>query len=237
MTQERVLLTREQQEEALRQAHEAAASSDPIGMVEALHQSYALDGLTRLVKRKWNAIPLDEVQFIIAGAVDVLYKDIESGKRIINLVAYLYKIADHRAHQYNDTRQREHEGNVDLEYRLTNARLPQEDVSEEELEDDELDYIEKRAQAIAIARRLIPTLGQKNIRDVMTLIIEAIEIGREDLPSDEIADTLDLVPATVRQLRHRGFKRLAQRARDEGITDRKINFARLGFDEDPRTGE
>jgi DNA-directed RNA polymerase specialized sigma24 family protein len=45
------------------------------------------------------------VELIIAEAVDILYEAIRKGKKVSNLVAYLWKTSDHKACDYYRTQQ------------------------------------------------------------------------------------------------------------------------------------
>jgi DNA-directed RNA polymerase specialized sigma24 family protein len=208
----------------------AASNQDPIGMLEELYRAHALDGLARVLHSKWPDIPTDELNFIIATAVDVLYRNVKAGEKILNIGAYLYKTSNLKAHQYNATMRREQSVVKDLKYRSTGDLDPQTVVEEApEADGEDENYESKRARACSIAKSLLPQLGQKNIQDVMRVIIEAVEAGREDISNVEIAEILGLSNVTIRQLRKRGFERLTERARSAGILQRGIEF--VGFED------
>lgn len=236
MKNERTLLMREQQDEALQQAKEAAAAGDSRGMVEALHRSCALDGLIRLLRNKWPSL-YDEAEFIVAEAVDVLYQAIGRGEKILNIAGYLFKVSDRKAYDYDRVRQGEETFDPENPKHaiasssslMANQHLEREGLGDP---DDELDFEEKRRRAIAIARTLIPRLGQQNVQAVMAFVIDAVESGREDLRDGEIAEALGLSLDTVRQSKSRGFRRLARIARDERLTIRDIAIAGLERDGD-----
>lgn len=230
----RRLTTEERQADALHRAQEAAVASDPVSMVDALYESYALDGLTRRMRSKWHGIPADEIDFIVASAVDVLYEGVKDGEKILNIMAYLYKVVTNKAHQYYDVKRREAAAVEGFHYLSSQKQDSSEGsrrISTDE-EEEELGYEERRTRACRLAKTLVPKLGQKNIQDVMMLIIEAVEVGRDDIPSTEIAEILALPAATVRQLRKRGFERLTQRAREAGVMEQDINFVNLDSDDD-----
>lgn len=172
-------ITKEQQQDLLARAKEAAASGDPRKMLEYLYCSGILDGLTRQITRKWRSLSREEVRDILAEAVDILYGAIRDGKKVLNLVAYLWKTSDHKACDYYRARQNE-------KY-LTPDKLEHIADPSSELEDDfdrstkELDWEEKRSQAIAIARSLIPRLGQHNVQKVMAYILDALETDCVDI--------------------------------------------------------
>jgi hypothetical protein len=52
----------------------------------------------------------------------------------------------------------------------------------------------------------------------MTIVIDAVEHGIQDLPPDAIGNALGLSASAVRSLLSRGFERLEREARREGIT-------------------
>jgi hypothetical protein len=210
--------TAEEQEALLREANRAASAGDPVAMVHALYNSYALDGIARYIRLKWESIPLDETRFIIASALDVLFAAVQRGEKVRNIIAYLYKVSDNKAHQYHDAKKREQNLADHLEYTLPKSQPPYELCDpESQLGEVQLDWEEKRARAIGIARELIPQPGQENVRNVMTLIIDAVAAGREDISNQEISDILGLPLPTVRTLRHRGFKRLTRIAQDMNL--------------------
>ncbi len=145
-------------------------------------------------------------------------------------MAFLWKVSDRKANDYYQARQREKALVDDLKHNATAIGSFENPDQEEPVE--EMEWDEKRAQAITRARDLLPKLGQKNIQDVMSLVIDAVEAGREDLPSREIAEALGLQPATVRTLKMRGFERLARVAREEGLVGQEFDFANLESEEE-----
>jgi len=227
---EGIPIAQKQQAEALRRATEAAIVGDPRGMVEALYQSGAFDGLTRRIGHKWNFLSTHkEVDYIIGQAVDVLYRDVSSGKKISNIVAFLYKVANNKANDYWQIWQREHETPLDLEY-------PSYTLLDSLAEEQERDR--KKERAISIARSLLPQLGQQNLRAVMSYLLEAVAMGYEDVSNEEIAEALGLSLDTVRQSLSRGFQRLERKAKEAGLTDQNFDFisARGEIDEDLTKG-
>lgn len=215
------------QDELLQKAKEAAASGDPRGMVEALYQSFALDSLARWLRGKWPTLPHDDVDFAVAEAVDVLYQAVGRGEKVFKIVAYLWKVSDRKAGEHY--RIRVHEIAFDPE-ELERVGSRSSGVSEGS--DEELDWEERRGRAIAIARSLIPRLGQSSIRAVMSYVIDAVEAGCEDLPSREIAEALGLSDDTVRQSLSRGFRKLARIVREEGLADQELDFGRISSEKE-----
>lgn len=222
-------ITKEQQEQFLRLANEVAAVGDPRRMLEALHRSGVLDGLTRRIALKWNSLSNDEVGDIVAEAVDILYVAIRDRKKVSNLVAYLWKTSDHKACDYYRTQQKNRKT-------LTSDELEQIPDSSTEHEDaldsstQELDWEEKRSQVIAIVRSLLPRLGQHNVQNVMTCILDALAADCMDISSAEIAEALGLTLDVVRQSKKRGFDRLERIVREEGLAAQVRDVAHLKRD-------
>ncbi len=194
----------------VRAARDTAAAGDPIGMLEALHKSHILDGLARYVSHLWGKhLDRDDIHTIIGRAVDAFYERVSNGERIREPKAYLYRTSLNLAYDENQRKIR----HVPLgdAHGVEDARadVPQgQPIPREKL----------RERALAIARGLLPRLGQENIRRVMKYVFEAIEKGVEDVPRREIAEALGLSEVTVRQCLHRGFRRLKRAAREQGIT-------------------
>ncbi|MBD2771300.1 RNA polymerase sigma factor [Iningainema tapete] len=221
-------ITEEQQKELLTRAKEAAASGEPGKMLEFLHRSFVLDGLTRRIALKWRSLSRDEVDDIVAKAVDILYEAIRDGKKVSKLVPYLLKTCEHKACDYYRTRQNEKPVTPDdLEHIADQSS---------ELEDDfdrstkELDWEEKRSRAIAIARSLIPRLGQHNVQKVMNYILDALSVDCVDISNAEIAEALGLSLDVVRQSKHRGFQRLERIVREEGLAAQMSDVVNLKRD-------
>lgn len=221
-------ITKEQQQELLAKAKEAAISGDAGTMLGALYQSGVLDGLTRQIASKWRSLSLDEIGDIVAEAVDIIYVAIRSGKKVLNLVAYLWKTSDHKACDYYRIRQNQRF--------LTSDDLERIPDQSSELEDDfdsstqEVDWEEKRSRVIALVRSLLPRLGQQNIENVMAYILDALEADCVDISNKEIAEALGLSSDTVRQSKHRGFQRLERIVREEGLAAQVKDVANLKRD-------
>lgn len=197
-------------------------------MLEFLHRSFTLDGLTRQIASKWRSLSRDEVSDIVAEAVDVLYAAIRNGKKVSNLVAYLWKTSDHKACDYYRTQQNHRP--------LTPDHLEHVADQSSEFEDDvdictkELDWEEKRPRVIAIVRSLLPRLGHHKAQAVMAYILDALDADCMDISNAEIAETLGLSLDVVRQSKSRGFKRLERIVRDEGLAAQVSDVANLRRD-------
>jgi len=72
-----------------------------------------------------------------------------------------------------------------------------------------------RREAIRVARRFLPKLGQDRIVRVMEMIIDGVE-AQVHVSNEEIADALGLSNDVVRKSRERGFTRLRARVQEAG---------------------
>ena len=70
---------------------------------------------------------------------------------------------------------------------------------------------------IRIARELLPKVGEGQVRDVMELLIDAVEDGLPDLPPSDIAKALGIKENAARALLSRGTKRLRRLAEERGV--------------------
>ncbi|BAZ38801.1 hypothetical protein NIES4101_47460 [Calothrix sp. NIES-4101] len=221
-------ITKEQQDKLLTQAKQAAISGDPRKMLEYLYLSRALDGLTRQIASKWRSLSCDEIHDILAEAVDILYVAIRDRKKVNNLVAYLFKTFDYKACNYYRARQNQIPLSPDeLE------QIPDKSTEVEKNFDNstkELGWENKKPQAIAIARSLLPKLGQYNIQNVMAYIFDALEADCMDISNAEIAEALGLSIDVVRKSKSRGFYRLKRIVRDEELDPQVSHFVNLERD-------
>ena len=202
-------------------AQDAANKREPLVLLNALGQDYVLDGLTRQLRVKWSFIPLEDLDDIVAASVDRLYVAICDGTQVTNVMGYLWKTADHKAQEYDRKYKKEKSiGFEQLDMFSTPSPNPSLDA--------ELDQREvMRREAIAIARRLLPKIRSQNIQEVLGYLINAVEIGVEDLPNQQIADALGLSLRTVRDCLYRGLKRLSKLAYEDGVTRESYDFSEL----------
>lgn len=207
------------QDEALKQAEDAAAAGDPVGTVENLHRSFYLDGLTRRLRRRWERLSVEDVKDAVAEAVNALYYSIRDDKKILDIKGYLWKAADNKANDRYRLQRRERTVALeDLDRISSQAHPPAEDeymYGRSRIEEPDLSL--GRARAISTARKLLPRLGGENIQQVMGYILDAIEADQLHIPNQEIAEALGLSNQTIRQSRSRGFRRLEREGRKEGL--------------------
>jgi DNA-directed RNA polymerase specialized sigma24 family protein len=196
----------------LAQAHEAAKAGDALHMIEALHASGYLAGLKRTVQKKWRRLAAADIDDCVAEAVNAAYVAVSTGKRVSNLAAWLWKAADNTASDYWTGVYARRSGLDSLPEEITGPELDEvERVHRDALADH------RRAEAVRVARRLLAAVGHGQVRDVMELVIAAVEAGEPDSGPEVVADTLGISPAAARSLMSRGFDRLSKAARAEGI--------------------
>jgi len=193
----------------LDRAREAAEARHLDRMLEALTASGFLDGLTTRLRRHWSGrVPEAEIDTCVAVAVDAAYEAVVQGKTIRNLGAWIWKAA---ANKICDRWDCDYQRRAPLDTDLLPAPSEDQDSHSAQL----AEY--RRAEAIRLARSLLPRIGQGQVVDVMAVLIDAVEHGVEDLPAGAIGETLGLSSGSVRQLLSRGLERLKRAAREAGI--------------------
>lgn len=206
--------TASEQDAQLEAAKQAAASGQPVQMLEFLYKSRALDGLVRRLQSKWSRLAPSDIDMAVARAVDAAYDFLKSGKTVPRLVGFLWKAADRRAFDYT----RLLRGQMPTDPAIVaNVSDPNAVIPGEEPDDSELKRDAMIKRAVQIARKLLPKLGQETMRRVMSLVIDAAEQGLEDLPNSHIADVLGLSVDAVKTSKSRGLERLKRLAKEEGL--------------------
>ena len=181
----------------LTQAQQAARRGDAHGMIEALAGSGYLDGLVGRLTAGWgNQIGQAELRDIVAETVDKAFDAIAQGKTVTNLGGWLLKVAENAT---RDHWKAHHKGRVEDAELDGNYRRPAPVTdSERRVIDGHADRC--RDEAVAIARRLLPKIGEGQIREVMALVIDAVEQGLPELPPAQIAATLGIGEDSARTL-------------------------------------
>jgi DNA-directed RNA polymerase specialized sigma24 family protein len=221
MTEDRPKITEAEQKSFIGLANIAAAAKDPLGMLAALHKSFALDGLHNRLVRKWGrTLSLPDVEFCLTSALDSLYAEVSSGKGVAQTLAFLWRVADRRALDRHSEKKLEsafldRNDSGYSEPELTGGLLVEERVSGED--SYQVDEKAAKAHAISIARGLLPRIGLATVQTVMTHVLNEIEKGCEDLSCSEVAESLGLSPNVVSQSIKRGFERLAREARKDNL--------------------
>lgn len=209
--------------DALLAAAEAAEQGDAWGAVKALWQSPVLDGLFRRVRQRWDWLPEDDVDRAVGEAFEALHAAILAGDTIRDPVHWLSRVARNRAAQI--MRDRAQEVPYDDSVRIAQG----EHGSEQEAI---LAADERRARAVAHARRLLPRLGQANVQAVMEIVIEAVERQVPSLSVADIAQALGQSQQTVKVWHWRGFQRLKRLAAKEGLAAEDFRLEEVDYEEE-----
>ena len=213
-------------------AQAAAKAMDALGMVEALHASGFLAGLKRMLQRRWSRLPAADVDDSVADAVESAYTTVSGGRRIGNLGAWLWKAADNFA---NDRWKRDHAVVRELDDAAGATASPA--TTKEERQRLDALAEKRKAEAIRLARQLLAAVGHGQVREVMELVIDAVEAGEPDLPPEVVADTLAISRDAARALMSRGLARLKAAARAQGLKLPDEIPADLPLDDDEETTE
>jgi DNA-directed RNA polymerase specialized sigma24 family protein len=188
------------------------ASGDPraLATIKQLFESGFVDGLVRRLQRGWSLLDRAAIEDAVADAVLALYDALAAGRRVGSSEAYVFKVAGNRAqvlHRKITDRDDHHDFDV---------------AEDSHLGSDGPGYVDLRQEALRVARRLLPRLGQTNIERVMGMVFDAVEADVADISPSEIAEALGLSSTVVRQSLHRGFQRLERIALEEGL---QLNIA------------
>ena len=195
-----------EQAEALRLANKAAVGGDIPEMVRQLNRSRFLDGVMRRLTHRWSkTLGASGCEEVIADTMESLYVAVRAGKLRQSIEGFIWITARNKASD-------EHGRRKDLVEVGGEIAGP---GSEETGDQPSRDVL--RREALAVARRLLPRLGHENIVRVMGMILDGVE-EQVPLGNPEIADALGLPLDVVRKSRERGFRRLRERAEQEGAT-------------------
>lgn len=198
----------------LAQAQRAINRGDVVEMLGALHESRYLDGLTRRLQKKWgNSLPSFEIDDCIAQATDSACAAASQGRTIRSLGAWLWKAADKIA---DDKWRLDYRRRAEFDHATVSSVRGSEETDREREKRQALEELRHR-EGIRIARELLPQIGEGQVRDVMELVIDAAENRLPDLPSSEIAETLEISKSAARALVSRGTKRMRRLAEQEGL--------------------
>lgn len=187
-----------------------AEDGDVASLVAHLYASGAIDGVTRLLQRKYyGTLDGARIADCIGDAVEATFRAIKNHETIRHPVAFLLKVASNKAADIIESDEFAGRADIDVTALAKNPWAPPE--SEASVRE------EAKVKALAIARSYIPRLGQENIQRVMTVLLDAVERNVVDLPHARIAETTGLSVVSVRQLVSRGLKRMCNMAKKDGL--------------------
>jgi DNA-directed RNA polymerase specialized sigma24 family protein len=186
--------------------------------IARLFESGFIDGLVRRLDRRWGQLDRSTIEDAVSDALLALYDAMTGPRKIGSVEAYVFKVAANRA----QVRHEEITGYGNYE---------EEKVADADPETSARPgLVDIRAEALRLARQLLPRLGQSTIQRVMGIVFDAIEADLPDISPAEIAETLGVSSDVVRQALHRGFQRLRRVAEEEGL---QLNLEDVLGDETP----
>jgi DNA-directed RNA polymerase specialized sigma24 family protein len=204
------------QQAALARLERAVAEFRAADTLQALYDSDVLAGLRQRVCVRWPALRDDHDQHhVISQGVDALVAELESRHVVMDPVAFIWRVVERRAIDEMRRKQRESPSDPRLMAGRVLPVLPADP-----------------GPAIREGRRLLPRIRGEKVRRALGMILEAIEQGRQVLPSREIAEALDVSVDYARKLRERAFDRLLPIARQEQAIGKGFELPELWDDEE-----
>ena len=177
-----------------------------------------VDGLRRelmcYVRRKlpFESQQAEFAESVTAEAFDRLLEAVSKGRGIANPRAWLYKVVWHVAQKRLQLAESLRDQAVTV-----GAILHARPETHEIVAASERQHAARVEAALAHAHQLLPRIGRGQVLEVMTLFLEAVELGIPDFPPSAIADTIGISEAQARTLLHRGLGRLRREAERDGI--------------------
>ena len=194
-------------------------------MIAALQESRIISGFASKVCKDFSRLTQDDADAVVAEATLELFTAVQGGTPVTNVSGWLYTTSKRIAMRWDERRRNERpfaDGEDDC---IENPWL---DPLAQRFVEEEREQL--RAEALKVARGLLPQLGTGSVVEVMTVIFEAVEKGL-DITDHEVADILGKDYDSVREWRRRGFDRLNDRARKMGVVRPTFNFTKLVDDE------
>lgn len=141
----------------------------------------------------------------VAHAVTALYEEWANNKPVLSVLGFLKVAARNRASTLRATRPQAEDG-----------ADPAAVDSAPDLDDLDDDPVARRHRAVAVARQLLPKLGQASLIETMSLFLDRVEAGDDASPT-VIAEALDKPYSTVTTHLARGLDRLRHRLQDADL--------------------
>lgn len=222
-------LTTEEARACLKTATHAAKAGDPAAMLEALFASGFPDGLLHRLMKKWgNRMRREDLEDCVAIAVNSAYEAARSARGMNDIGAWLWKAADNTANDRWTSDLKKRDENFDG----YDAIAGEDEVNERERAARDAHDDRVRAEALRLARELLPHIGTGQVIEVMTLVVEAAEQGVPDLPAKSVAESLGISESAARTLMSRGLQRFRRKAEKAGIEMPEEMTEYESYDED-----
>jgi DNA-directed RNA polymerase specialized sigma24 family protein len=196
----------------LAQAQAAARSGNGTAMIEALMASGFLDGLVRKLSFTYPDLDRADVDDVVAAAAGDAFEAIRQGRAITQLGGFISRAASNRANDKWENDYLPRRSAQDLPEGSTEDEL---DDCDRSRADDLADH--RRDEAVRLARQLLPNVGQGQILDVMTMVIDAVAVRDTDFCPEVVANVLAISQGSARKLMSRGLERLRRAAVAAGI--------------------
>jgi hypothetical protein len=204
------------QEEALARLDRAVAEFETVEALQALYDSNVLAGLRERLHIRWPCFRNEhDTYHVISKGVDGLIHELENRRRVTEPVGFIWRVIERRAN--DEVRRRRRETPTDPQV-MAGRIIP---VLPADI-----------GPVIQEARRLLPRIRGEKVRGALEVILNAMEAGRQLLPSSEIAEALGVSIVYARQLRGRAFDRLLRLAREEQAAGRGFELPELWDDEE-----
>jgi DNA-directed RNA polymerase specialized sigma24 family protein len=202
-----------EEREAEQEAQRAASAGDPIGMLRALGRSGFPEKLAAQIENQFWRFDREDARWAVAEAIDSLYAHLERGERKRNIFPYLLKAAQNKAKDLNGELARR----VSFDEETDGIPEVPEPMTDEEREAAEEAADARRRAMYAEVKSLIPRIPQSRPRQIISIIVDAMEKGVQDLTNEEIGDMLGLTKGTVATAKSRGLDYLVELAKEENL--------------------
>jgi hypothetical protein len=217
-------------------ADERASAGDIVGVVRVLTESKYLDGLIRRFEAEHPQLSVAEIDRAVAEAFDDLVRKMQDGTLIRSVAGFVWRAACFNILDALGRRSWEVRGDDDA---IASARAGGPAPDDVDDEDDAPEHPADRLHpwtrwrlAIRLAQRLVEQIEVESERNVMRIVIDAIDKGiAHTLEARDIGGILGLSPAHVRKAKERGMKKLARLAHAAGYCDPTLDLQGLGVDD------
>ena len=195
-----------EEQDLIEKAVRAARENDARSFFTHLAASHYTDALARRLQGQWPGMDPETIYDAVAVASDSLFEKVAAGDHVRSAPAYLWGAGRRHLLAFDRARRRFVPYDPDAE-----GHNPTDEPAGPDRE-------AVRAEALRLARSLVPRLGGPNVQAVMSAILDCVEGGEPYVDNQTLAEITGLNPSSIRVLKHRGFQRMAREARKDGIT-------------------
>lgn len=184
--------------DALAEAGRLAACGDAWEALARLQAVDVEDVLLRLLHHDLRGLAQVEREEAVGHAVTAVYEQWAGGLRVPSILGFLKVAAQNKANTLRRSRL------------ATHPLEPDHDQLPEVVDPAHDDPVERRRQAVKVARTFLPELGMQGLIDTFGYQLDLIDAGA-DASATAIARDLDLEYSTVTTRLKRAYDRLALR--------------------------